>query len=231
MDYKKIGSHFEADMVKDNLLSIIAGLGDITISFFTGLPQGYLSVIDNMYKSISSFRDHALMEKVIYFLDEGSTATVEEREDLIKKFDADKSFEQKFSLFTLVALDRLDFPQKATFISRILKAYQQGTINKLTVVRYKSIVENLELEDLMRLRNSYGYEGYPRDRSHPSLFKFQTFGLVRIRAGLEMRGGYNPTDLRYDESAVQVELTKFGSEFIKVICKTGSNEYEDDHLL
>jgi hypothetical protein len=229
MDYKKIGSHFEADMVKENLLSIIAGLGDITISFFTGLPQGYLSVIDNMYKSISSFRDHALMEKVLYFLDEGSTATVEEREDLIKKFDADKSFEQKFALFTLVALDRLDFPQKATFLSRILKAYQQGVINKLEVVRFKSIVENIELEDLMGLRNSWGYEGYPRDRSHPSLFKFQAFGLIRIRSGLQMRGTFDP--YRYDEDKVQVELTRFGSDFIKVICKKDNTEYEDDHLL
>jgi hypothetical protein len=223
MDYKKIGAHFEADMLKSNLITIIAGIGDITLSYFTGVPQGTLSVIDNLLKGFSSFRDHALMEKVIYFLEDSSTATPEEREDLIKRFDADKSFEQKFAQFTLVALDRLDFPQKATFLSRVLKAYQQGTINKLEVVRFKSIVENIELEDLMKLNVRYGGDGYPYDRSHPSLFKFQAFGLIRIRSGVELRS-FNPEYPRFDKDKIEVKLTTFGSKFIQVICKVQSEE-------
>jgi hypothetical protein len=107
-------------------------------------------------------------------------------------------------------------------------AYSNGTIDKFKLIRFKNIIETLELEDLELLRVQQDhYSGYPEDIENPALYKFQNAGLILVEFPATSSdqsftildgNGSEEEDTSY-RSTAQIKLTNHGKIFMNCLCR------------
>lgn len=174
-----IATSVEADVAKENLKELIAERVDDILEQITGITPG-LSIVAKLGKIYSSVRDYYLIEKCVMFLSNLSSLNYDERKHLIDKINNDPIYGQKFGKFIILAIDRLEYAEKAVFLARACKFYEREDITKDLFIRLKSIIEKVELSDLNGLGydEQFGYYGYPSRFNRPGLYQFQSLDLV-----------------------------------------------------
>jgi hypothetical protein len=175
----ELAASVEADVAKDNLKELIAEKADDVMESLTGITPG-LSIVAKLAKIYHSVRDYFLMEKIVAFLTDLSSLKVSERKSLIGKLNDDPIYGQKFGKFIIIAIDRLEYIDKAIYLARACKFYERGDISKELFIKVKGIIEKVELAHLKRLgyEEENGYCGYPQRFNSEGLYLFQSLDLV-----------------------------------------------------
>jgi hypothetical protein len=181
-DLNDLGASMEADIAKDNLKELISEKADSIAESLMGVTPG-LSVVFKLSKIYHSVQDFFLMEKVVAFLTDVSSMEINQRENLISKLNNDPIHGQKFGKFLILAIDRLEYVDKALYLARICKFYEREDISQELLIRMKGIMEKIELTDLKKLRctkNSdlFHYFGYPNRFDSEGLYLFQSLDLI-----------------------------------------------------
>jgi len=99
-----------------------------------------------------SIRDLFLFEKLLRFLFEIKSTTVDERRKLISKLEQEKSFNNKVGESLIFLLDRLDSLSKANIIGKLFKALIYGRIDSSTFQRLCFCVDRVYIKDIVELR-------------------------------------------------------------------------------
>lgn len=217
-DIKLLGNSIEDDIRKANLKELL-DQQEKNVEMVTDNITG-LSFLNQFKRMYSGIQDYFLIKKVSKFLFELSSMSAESRVALIDKINEDPIYGQKFGTFLITALDRHDFENKSVMLARVCKYYESGYLSRTNFVRFKGIIEHMDIEDLVKLQyHGYDIVGYPQSRNDISLYQFQTLGLTSIKTSSEMiNDGSLFTDGRpHDRHAVEVNLTKYGQDFILVI--------------
>jgi hypothetical protein len=219
-DINILGTSIEEDIRKKNLVKLLDQQEKNIATITDNIPG--LSIFNQIKKMFTGVQDSFLIQKVYKFLFELSSMSTESRVSLIDKINDDPVYGQKFGTFLIAALDRHDFVPKSIMLARVCKYYEAEEINRSTFVRFKGIIQQMDIEDLVKLKYSYHQIfGYPDKRDDISLYQFQTMGLIQIRSGSELIVSGRIELNRVDYNQIQVNLTKFGIVFIKVI-----NDYQ-----
>ncbi|WP_342644886.1 hypothetical protein [Mucilaginibacter sp. CSA2-8R] len=174
-----MATSIEADVAKENLKELIAERADDILEQITGMTPG-LSIVAKLGKIYGSVRDYHLIEKCVAFLTNLSSLSYDERKNLVYKINNDPIYGQKFGKFIVLAIDRLEYAEKAVYLARACKFYERADISKDLFIRIKGILEKIELCDLQALsyNDKHGYHGFPSRFNFPRLYQFQSLDLV-----------------------------------------------------
>lgn len=221
-DLIELGSSVEADIAKENLKELIVERADDVLELITGAAPG-LSVITKLKKIYRSVNDYFLMEKIVTFLTDLSSMKTSERKNLINKLNNDPIHGQEFGKFLIVAIDRLEFVDKAVYLARACKFYEREDISQPLLTKIKGIIEKIDLADLKKLgyREDGGCFGYPNGYKSQNLYLFQSLDLVNIEHSIGEFENYNQMkalDRAKDLSRPSLpKLTDLGKILIYVI--------------
>ncbi len=213
-----LGASIEDDIKRDDLKHLL-DLQEKNLETVTDNVPG-LSFFNQFKKMYNGIQDFFLMKKVSRFLFEISSMSAEARIHLIDSINSDPVYGQKFGTFLIAALDRHDFEDKSIYLARVCKYYENGYLTRSKMVRFKGLIEQIDLEDLVNLKyDGLSCVGYPMHHLDIALYQFQTLGLTKVRTGGELisSGPLTLDRISFNRDRVEVDLTTFGTEFIRVI--------------
>jgi len=217
-DIAVLGAVIEDDIKKDDL-KMLLDIGEENSDTFRDNIPG-LAVFNQFKKMYTGIQDYFLMKKVSKFLFEISSMSAESRVNLVENINNDPVYGQKFGTFLIAALDRHDFEGKAVYLARVCKYFENGYISKSTMIRFKGLIEQIDLQDLDNLKyNGFSGEGFPSHNNDVALYQFQALGLTRVRSGSELlsSGPLSLDRMVSRRNEVQIDITSFGTKFVQVI--------------
>jgi hypothetical protein len=226
-DISLLGISIEEDIKKHDLRDLLDLREKNMETFIDNVPG--LSFFNHFRKMYNGIQDYFMMKKVATFMIEISSMSAEARINLIDSINSDPVYGQKFGTFLIAALDRHDFEHKSIYLARVCKYYENGYLTKSKMVRFKGLIEQIDLEDLVNLKyNGFSGVGYPKHHLDVALYQFQALGLTRVMTGGELTStGPLTLDRMYlNRDRVEVAITTFGTEFIQVI-----NDFYEFHIV
>lgn len=217
-DIAVLGAVIEDDIKKNDLKTLLDIREENSDTFRDNLPG--LAVFNQFKKMYTGIQDYFLMKKVSKFLFEISSMSSESRVNLVDSINNDPVYGQRFGTFLIAALDRHDFEGKAVYLARVCKYFENGYISKSTMIRFKGLIEQIDLQDLDNLKyDGFSGEGFPSHYHDVALYQFQALGLTRVRSGGELlsSGPLSLDRMVSRRNEVQIDITSFGREFVQVI--------------
>lgn len=148
----------------DNLSNALANIGEAVLDSMleSGIIQN-IPIIDTIYRSgkiIVSIRDQFFAKKILSFLQEIKTISVDDRKKFIEELENET--QQKAGETLVVLLDRLDNLEKPIVLANLFKAKVQGYITIESFLRLSFIVDRGYLPDLKKLKDfvdsNYSYK-------------------------------------------------------------------------
>jgi len=224
-ELSELGAFVEADIAKNNLKELISERADDVIQSLTGITPG-LSVIHKLSKTYHSVKDYFLMEKIIAFLTDLSSMDVKERKNLINKINNEPIHGQQFGKFLILAIDRLEYTDKAVYVARACKFYEREDISQSLLTKFKGVIEKIELNDLKKLKctekmGQFEYFGYPRNFDSEGLYLFQSLDLVLFEHTVSDFREYHQLEVarmsRKSRGPKLPQLSCLGQVFIHII--------------
>ncbi len=97
-------------------------------------------------------RELLLLRKILKFLTQLDSTTIEERQRFIANVETKETYNKKVGLALILILDKLEDLEKPEIIGKILAANIKGAIDYQTFLRLSYIVQKLFIPDLAYLR-------------------------------------------------------------------------------
>ncbi|BAP41283.1 putative uncharacterized protein [Pseudomonas sp. StFLB209] len=159
-----------------------------------------IGTVISLLKAGDDFRAYAFARKIIGFLQEVETVTVEERDRFFEKHCQTPEQLTELGETTLMALDKVDHPTLAQMYGRafalMLKDSEAG---KLLFEQYSYIIKNMSPYLLRNMGSIYKYSGISTFDTHAA-HELCNYGLMeqkifaRVTNKDEMQRTYMPTE-------------------------------------
>ncbi|WP_026932633.1 hypothetical protein [Christiangramia echinicola] len=167
-----------------------------------------IGTISNVIKASKNIRDKIFAKKVLLFLQSLNDCSLEQREKFTKQIDQNPKKKQKVGEAVIVLLDRIDDMDKPQIIGNLFKAYINEDINYDDFIKMSSIINKINLKDLILLKNSASRD-IPVDISENLAFN----GLMNIGIldePLTMDKTHISPTLYYVKNKIASKIFKFG---------------------
>ena len=106
------------------------------------------------FKLGASVNDAIFLKKLLRFLVEINSTSIDDRKNIIAKIEQDEAYGKKVGESILMVLDRVDDLIKASIIGKLFKAVVEQRINNDTFQRLCYSVDRVYIKDIDELRKS-----------------------------------------------------------------------------
>lgn len=152
-EINKISNSFEETLKDSNLHNVAIGLTEtLTDSILRdGLLKDIpiIGTIVGLGKTSIKITDLLFLKKVISFLTELQTISIEDRKEMIDKIDLSKKFRVKVGERLLYIIDKCDDHENAQYISRLFAGYINREIDYPDFLKASKVIERIYIGDLI----------------------------------------------------------------------------------
>ncbi len=169
---------------------------------FKNVPWvGWIFKARSVYTSIS---DRILLTKILRFLVSLRTTSHEEKQNFIKKIEADKKFRNQVGSKLLLIIDRLNDFEKVDILSVIFSAYLNNEIDYEIFCQIAQSIEDCFIVDLRALAKN----------QNCSLENLQRCGLARYKTTFNTTPTYDQMEI-----TIPMELSELGKKVQEILTK------------
>lgn len=168
-----------------------------------------LSTIVNITKTSVSIRDRIFAKKVLLFLKELDKCPIKTRKNFLESISLKPKKKEKLGETLIIILERINDMQKPSIIANLFIAYMENDITYQDFTKISGIVGNVQLEDLLFLKN----KNKPLNQLPIDNLEYLAMnGLMNIG----IMGPHNSRDLAYGSTIIYTpnslahKLFKFG---------------------
>lgn len=153
-EINKISNSFEETLKDSNLQNVAIGLTETFTDSI--LEDGLLKdipiigTIVGLGKTSIKITDLLFLKKVISFLAELETISIEDRKEMIGKIDSSKKFRVKVGEKLLYIIDKCDDHENAQYISKLFAGYINREIDYPDFLRASKVIERIYIGDLIK---------------------------------------------------------------------------------
>jgi len=153
-EINKISNSFEETLKDSNLQNVAIGLTETFADSI--LEDGLLKdipivgTIVGLGKTSIKITDLLFLKKVISFLAELETISIEDRKKMISKIDSSKKFRVKVGEKLLYIIDKCDDHENAQYISKLFAGYINREIDYPDFLRASKVIERIYIGDLIK---------------------------------------------------------------------------------
>ena len=153
-EINKISNSFEETLKDSNLQNVAIGLTETFADSI--LEDGLLKdipivgTIVGLGKTSIKITDFLFLKKVISFLAELETISIEDRKKMISKIDSSKKFRVKVGEKLLYIIDKCDDHENAQYISKLFAGYINREIDYPDFLRASKVIERIYIGDLIK---------------------------------------------------------------------------------
>jgi len=122
-----------------------------------------VNTIVQLGKTAVTVRDYFLVRKVLLFLKGLNETTPEQREAFIKKVETDSKYQQRIGETLMMLLDRYDYLDKVSLMSKVLCGCIEGKISYDEFLRISTAIDRAFIEDLNELLHYFASEEINRE--------------------------------------------------------------------
>ncbi len=113
-----------------------------------------VSTIVGLAKFGMKTQELILAKKIIRFLTQLGTTSIDERKKFIAKIEKNETYNKKVGLAIILILDKLEDLEKPEIVGKLLSANIKGVIDYKTFLRLSSLIQRLFLPDLEYVRKA-----------------------------------------------------------------------------
>lgn len=165
------------------------GIVDVLVKCEVLEPFSIVRTIRAWVQEILAFRDQLLLERIAAFFDPLKEIPLAQREEMVRRLEADPSYNRKVGRHLVELLDRIDSHRKPAMLGYCVLALAQGRIDAMQLQRLMNAIERLPTAEIDSVRRFlYTRSDRPaRDSMHPESIQ------ALVNAGLAHWAQYGPT--------------------------------------
>ncbi len=173
----EIEQSIEKTLELSDLTNINIDLAEVTIDSI--MNDGLLKEIP-IVSSIVGFAkfgiktlDYILLKKILKFLTQLNSTTIEERQKFIRDVETNETYNKKVGLALILILDKLEDLEKPEILGKLLAASIKGIIDYQTFLRLSYLIQKLfipDLEYVRKIRNGIDVDYDKQDELYLSGF-------------------------------------------------------------
>jgi len=165
---------------KNGAQDILSNMGELTLdSIIENEAINQIPIIGTLrsaYKITNSISDYLFIQKLLKFLKELNTLSIDEKDKMKSKIDNEDKYGKKIGENLLEIINKIDDNDKPKIIAKIFKAYINQEIDFQYFLKFSQIVNKSYLPDLLNLTDFATGQSFSNEKSS-GLF---SMGLLKI---------------------------------------------------